>query len=207
MYSDILVRLHTFQKGAVIKNDVVQWQAHPSIKTLLFRFENDLDVALAHPFQERHERSEALIVLRVAEFVHQALGLFLGELLTKIGQQPEEILGEDGLVLVLVVQFQDFNEIVDAAGILGVLGLLEDGVHLVEDDHPLAFLLETTAHVLDGVHGGVQVAGTDEVTNVEGIDLTFTLEVIDLEGELDLFNIPRVKTVFLSYFLIACHFD
>ena len=29
-----------------------------------------------------HERSEALIVLRVAEFVHQALGLFLGELLT-----------------------------------------------------------------------------------------------------------------------------
>merc|ERR1711862_726835 len=29
-----------------------------------FRFENDLDVALAHPFQERHERSEALIVLR-----------------------------------------------------------------------------------------------------------------------------------------------
>lgn len=107
---------------------------------------------------------------------------------TKIGQQPEEILGEDGLVLVLVVQFQDFNEIVDAAGILGVLGLLEDGVHLVEDDHPLAFLLETTAHVLDGVHGGVQVAGTDEVTNVEGIDLTFTLEVIDLEGELDLCN-------------------
>ena len=26
----------------------------------------------------------------------------------------------------------------------------------------------------------------NEVTNVEGIDLTFTLEVIDLEGELDL---------------------
>ena len=77
----------------------------------------------------------------------------------------------------------------DAAGILGVLGLLEDGIHLVEDDHPLAFLLETAAHVLDGVHGGVQVASADEVTNVEGIDLTFTLEVIDLEGELDLCNL------------------
>merc|ERR1712179_855657 len=158
-----------------------------------------LKVALAHPFQERHERSETLIVLGVAKLVHQALSFLLGEFLTKIGQQPEEILAEDGFVLVLVVQFQDFNEIVDATGILGVLGSLEDGVHLILGDHLLALFLETTAHV---VVGGVQVAGADEVTNVESIDFAVTLEVIDLEGELDFFNIPWVDTVFLSYFLI-----
>jgi len=182
--------------------DVVHGQAHPSIKTLLFRFVLYLKVALAHPFQERHERSETLIVLGVAKLVHQALSFLLGEFLTKIGQQPEEILAEDGFVLVLVVQFQDFNEIVDATGVLGVLGLLEDGVHLIDGDHLLALFLETTAHVVDGVVGGVQVAGADEVTNVEGIDFAVTLEVVDLEGELDFFNIPRVDAVFLSYFLI-----
>ena len=73
----------------------------------------------------------------------------------------------------------------DATGVLGVLGLLEDGVHLVDGDHLLALFLETTAHVVDGVVGGVQVAGADEVTNVESIDFAVTLEVVDLEGELD----------------------
>ena len=73
----------------------------------------------------------------------------------------------------------------DATGVLGVLGSLEDGVHLIDGDHLLALFLETTAHVVDGVVGGVQVAGADEVTNVEGIDFAVTLEVVDLEGELD----------------------
>jgi len=165
-----------------------------------------LNVALAHPFQERHEGSEALIVLGIAQLVHQALGLLLGELLTKIGQKPEEIFAEDGLVFVLVVQLQDLNEIVDATGVLGVLGHLEEGVHVLEGDDLLALLLLATDGI-NGLVGGVDVAGADEVTDVEAIDLAVTLEVIDLEGELDLFNIPRVDAVFLSYFLIGCHFS
>jgi len=169
-----------------------------------FRLE-DLNVALAHPFQERHEGSEALIVLGVAQLVHQALGLLLGELLTKIGQQPEEIFAEDGLVFVLVEQLQDLNEIVDATGVLGLLGHLEEGVHVLEGDDLLALLLLATDG-FDGLAGGVDVAGADEVTDVEAIDLAVTLEVIDLEGELDLFNIPRMESVFISNFLIASHF-
>jgi len=169
-----------------------------------FRLE-DLNVALAHPFQERHEGSEALIVLGVAQLVHQALGLLLGELLTEIGQQPEEIFAEDGLVFVLVKQLQDLNEIVDATGVLGLLGQLEERVHVLEGDNLLALLLLAT-NSIDGLAGRVDVAGADEVTNVEAIDLAVTLEVIDLEGELDLFNIPRVDAVFLAYFLIRCHF-
>merc|ERR1712062_769582 len=83
--------------------DVVHGQAHPSINaTISFRIIY-LKVALAHPFQERHERSETLIVLGVAKLVHRALSFLLGKFLTKIGQQPEEILAEDGFVLVLVV--------------------------------------------------------------------------------------------------------
>ncbi len=104
--------------------------------------------------------------------------------LTKIGQQSEEIFAEDGLVFVLVIKLQDLNEIVNATSVLGVLGLLEDGVHVLEGDHPLALLLQAS-DLGDGVQGGVQVAGTDQVTNVEAIDLALSLEVIDLEGELD----------------------
>ena len=92
---------------------------------------------------------------------------------------------EDGLVFVLVVQLQDLNEIVDATGVLGLLGGLEERVHVLEGDDLLALLLLATDGI-DGLAGGVDVAGADEVTDVEAIDLAVTLEVIDLEGELDL---------------------
>ena len=109
----------------------------------------------------------------------------LFDYLTQVGQQPEKILAKHGLVGIFVVQFQDLNEIVDATGVLGVLGLLEEGIHVFEADGLLALLLLTT-NISNGLHGGVQVAGADEVTDVETINLTISLEVIDLEGELDL---------------------
>jgi len=103
---------------------------------------------------------------------------------TKVGQQSEELVLKDGAVLVFVVQLQDFNEVVEAASVLGVLGLLEEGVQVI-DLEGLLSLLGLTSQLGDGLEGGVQVAGAEEVTDVEAIDLTVTLEVIDLEGELD----------------------
>ena len=73
----------------------------------------------------------------------------------------------------------------DATGVLGLLGQLEERVHVLEGDNLLALLLLAT-NSIDGLAGRVDVAGADEVTNVEAIDLAVTLEVIDLEGELDL---------------------
>ena len=113
--------------------------------------------------------------------------LWMFPYLTQVGQQPEEIFAKHGLVGVFVVQLQDLNEIVDATGVLGVLGLFEEGIHVLEADGLLALLLLTT-NLSDGLHGGVQVAGANEVTNVETVDLAISLEVIDLEGELDFYN-------------------
>merc|ERR1712107_38830 len=48
----------------------------------------------------------------------------------------------------------------------------------------------------DGLEGGVQVAGSDEVTSVEGINLAISLEVIDIGGEVDGVNLLLLKTKF-----------
>ena len=104
--------------------------------------------------------------------------------LTKIGQQPEEFVLEDGAVLILVVQFQDLNEVMEATGILGVLGFLEDGVELINLQGSLA-LVALSTELTDGLECGVQVAGTEQVSDVESINLTISLEVIDLKGKLN----------------------
>jgi len=73
---------------------------------------------------------------------------------------------------------------VEATGVLGVLGFLEESVEVV-DLQLLLSLLGLTSQFGDGLEGGVQVAGAQQVADVEAIDLAVTLEVVDLEGELD----------------------
>merc|ERR1712012_987060 len=58
---------------------------------------------------------------------------------------------------------------------------------------------DSTADLLDGLQGGVQVAGADEVANVEGVDLAVSLEVIDVKGEVDGINLLLLQTK-LSHF-------
>ena len=105
-------------------------------------------------------------------------------MITEVGQQPEELVFEDGAVLILVVQLQDLDEVVEAAGVLRVLGLLEERVEVIKLKGLLS-LLGLTSQLGDGLEGWVQVAGAEQVSNVEAINLTVALEVIDLEGELD----------------------
>ena len=105
--------------------------------------------------------------------------------LTEVGQQPEELVAEDGAVIVLVVELEDLDEVVDATGVLGGLGLGEDGVEVVDLHHPLALLL-LAAELVDGVQGGVDVASPQQVSDVEAIDLAVSLEVVHIKGKLDL---------------------
>merc|ERR1712048_670066 len=87
-----------------------------------------------HPLQEWDERHESVIVGRVAELLHQGLGLVLGQLLT---------------------------EVVEASLVLAVLGGLEDGEDLVLGQHLLS-LLGGASNLSDCLEGGVEVAGSDE---------------------------------------------
>jgi len=158
----------------------------------------------AHPLQERHEWHETLIVFWLTQLLHQTLGFLLGQLLTEVCQQPEEFVAQDSGVFVFVVELEDFDEVVDATGVLGSLGLGEGGVEVVQLEHLLALLL-LAAQLLDGLEGGVQVAGPQQVADVEAIHAAVSLEVIHIKGELDLFNITGVDAVLLAYFLIVRH--
>ena len=131
-----------------------------------------------------NEGHEAFIVGGLAELLHQGLGLLLGQLLSEVGQQSEQLVGQHGVVVVLVVQLQDLNEVVEASLVLGVLAGLVHGEDIGLGEELLA-LGDSTADLLDGLQGGVQVAGADEVANVEGVDLAVSLEVIDVKGEVD----------------------
>merc|ERR1719159_2208297 len=88
---------------------------------------------------------------------------------------------QDGVVGIFVVQLQDLNEVVEATLVLGVLAGLVHGEDIGLGEELLA-LGDSTTDLLDGLQGGVQVAGADEVANVEGVDLAVSLEVIDVKG-------------------------
>ena len=130
------------------------------------------------------EGDEAVIVSGVAQLLHQVLGLLLGQLLTEVHQQLEQLELQDGVVGIFVVQLQDLNEVVEATLVLGVLAGLVHGEDIGLGQELLS-LGTSTSNLLDGLQGGVKVAGTDEVANIEGIDLAVSLEVIDVKGEVD----------------------
>merc|ERR1712105_353385 len=136
------------------------------------------------------ERNEAVIVSRVAQLLHQVLGLLLGQLLTEVHRQLEQLELQDGVVGIFVVQLQDLNEVVEASLVLAVLVHGED-IRLGQE---LLSLGDSTTNLLDGLQGWVEVAGTDKVANIEGINLAVSLEVIDVKGEVDGINLLLLKS-------------
>merc|ERR1719261_977700 len=148
--------------------------SHSSFGDFLYSLEREIVKRLllssAHLLQERLEGDEAVIVSGVAQLLHQVLGLLLGQLLTEVHQKLEQLVLQDGVVGIFVVQLQDLNEVMEASLVLGVLAGLVHGEDIGLGQHLLS-LLGGSSDLGDGLQGGVEVAGTDEVAGVEGIDL------------------------------------
>jgi len=153
----------------------------------------NLLLSSAHFFQEWLEWNETILILGITELLHQRLGLLLGQLLTEVGEEQEQLMGQHGVVIVFVVQLQDLNKVVEATLVLGVLGGLVHGEHVGLGQGLLA-LLGGATDLGDGLEGGVEVAGADEVAGVEGVNLAVSLEVVDIEGEFDGVNFLFLKT-------------
>ena len=130
------------------------------------------------------EGHEAISIRLVTELLHQGLGLLLGQLLSKVGQQTEQLEGHHGVVVIFVIELHDLNVVVEASLVLGVLAGFEHGECLRLGDG-LDTLLSLAANTLNGLHGGVQVASPDKVSNIEGVNSAISLEVIDIKCEVN----------------------
>merc|ERR1712168_270232 len=155
--------------------------------------ENNLLLSSTHPLQERFEGHETFIIFWLTQFLHEGLGLLLAQLLSEVGQQKEELVSKHGVVIVFVVELEDFNKVVESTLVLGILGGLVHGEAISLAQHLLS-LLGLSTDLSDGLEGRVDVAGSHEVTGIEGIDLSISLEVIDIEGEFDGLNFLFLKT-------------
>ena len=72
----------------------------------------------------------------------------------------------------------------EASLFLGVLARLEQRECLSLGDG-LDTLLSLATDTLNGLHGGVQVAGPDKVSNIEGVNRAISLEVVDIKCEVN----------------------
>ena len=130
------------------------------------------------------EGHEPISIGLVTELLHQGLGLILGQLLSEVGQQTEQLVGHHGVVLVFVVELHDLNIVVEASLVLGVLAGLVHGECLSLGDG-LDALLSLAANLLNGLHSWVEVASPDKVSNIEGINIAISLEVVDIKCEVN----------------------
>merc|ERR1711970_1300802 len=135
----------------------------------------------AHLLQERLERNEAVIVSGVAQLLHQVLGLLLGQLLTEVHQQLEQLELQDGVV--------------------GIFCRTASGSQRSRGSHPGP--RSPCRPCTWGRHQAwVEVAGTDKVANIEGVNLAISLEVIDVKGKVDGINLLLLKSK-LSHFVLG----
>merc|ERR1711915_941534 len=107
----------------------------------LFSFKRNSSFLLlgcAHLLKEGEEGNKTVISSGVKEFLHESLGLFLGQLLTKVGEETEKLVLKHGVVLVFVVELKDFNEVVESTLVLGVLASLVHGEDVSLGEHLLA---------------------------------------------------------------------
>jgi len=179
-------------------NTVIQYNTQYSI--VQYRSKSTgrhLLLSSTHPLQERFELHESFFILRFTQLLHESLGLLLGELLSKVCEETEEFVSNHGVVSIFVVELQDLNEVVEATLVLGVLAGLVHGED-VSFSQELGSLGLSTTDLIDGLQGGVEVTGADEVTGIEGINLAVTLEVVDVEGELDRVNFLLLKSELLE---------
>ena len=143
-----------------------------------------ISIYLNKPNRLTNEGHEAIVILRFTQLLHERLGLFLGKLLSEVGKHFEKLISKQGVVVIFVIKLKDFNKVVEATLFSGILASLVNGEDFILGEHLLS-LLGLSSNFSNGLEGWVQVAGTDEISGVEGINIAISLEVIDIEGKFD----------------------
>jgi len=141
---------------------------------------------------ERFEGDETVFVFLGAGFLKDGDDFFLLHALTQGDEDVLQLSVEHGVVALLVVELQDFHEVLEGAAVLILLHLGVNRKELIELHH-LGLLHLLLAELLTDGNGGVEVEGSQTVSQVEGIHCVVTLEVVDREGKLRLLNIASTE--------------
>jgi len=160
---------------------------------------NDVCLCLAgEPVQEGLVGEHAVLVLGVSQLGQESHGVFLGDLISQVGEDVLELSQHHGSVLVLVVELAELDVVVVGSGALwGGDGLVDQGDDLVEGAELLLLLLllaKTHADLL----GHVVAGGVDDVHQVEHVELAFAVPVVDVADLLNSISISHFECVVLS---------
>jgi len=129
---------------------------------------------------------ETIFILLWCELSKGDPDLFLLHGLSQGGKDVLKLSEHHGAILLFVIEFHTFNEVFITSLALLLLDGLVHG-HEVTDLHHSLTLLLWWLELGDRFLRWVQVNGTEEVSDVEGIDFTLAIEIEDVESELDFF--------------------
>jgi len=150
------------------------------------------------PVQEGLVGEHAVLILRVSQLSQKGHGVLLGDLISQVGQDVLELSQHHGSVLVLVVKLAQLNVVVVGSGALwGLDGGVDESNDIIEGDELLALLLLLAKADAD-LLGHVEAGGVDNVHQVEHVQLTFAIPVVDVADLLNSVSISHFECVVLS---------
>jgi len=88
------------------------------------------------------------------------------------------------VVIIFVIQLQDFNKVMESSLVLRILACLVHWEHIGFFKHLLS-LLSCSSNLFNSLQSWVQVAGTNKIPGIECVNISISLEVVHIEGELD----------------------
>merc|ERR1719491_733756 len=142
--------------------------------------------------EERHVGEQTVLILRVADLSEHLRHILLGDLVSEVAQDVVELSEHHGAVLVFVVRLQELEVVgvcsLAVGGLQGRLNHADDVVELGELLALLVGLAEANAHLL----GGVVAHGVHDVAEVEQVELTLAIPVVDVTDLLNSISVNHL---------------
>merc|ERR1719342_146301 len=133
--------------------------------------------------QEWNEGHESIVIFRLTQLLHQGLSLRLGQLFSKICQKSEKFVPDHCVIPILVVQLEDFHEVMEGSLILGVLASLVHREDISLGQELLSFFV-STSNLGNSLQCRVEITGTDAIS----------LEVVHVKCKFDGVDLLLLKT-------------
>ena len=109
--------------------------------------------------------------------------------LTHKSQESLELSQHHGSILIFVVQFAQLNVVVVVSGVFGLLdGCLDKFDNFVEF-HEFLFNIVSLTELDASLLGQVHAHGVEDVHEVEHVNLTFAIPIVDVADPQDFFGI------------------